>query len=56
MSNQLPDLEEIVCKAVPITDKDCHLVRGMKLNRRERLKVTIREYAELYHLSKLKAK
>lgn len=53
LSNQLPDLEEIVCKAVPFEQKDCHLVRAMKVERREKLKVRIKEFAEIFHLMKL---
>lgn len=53
MEINLPNLEEIVAKAVPHEVKDCHIVRGMKENRRQRLTVSIKEYAELYHLSRL---
>lgn len=54
MSNYpLPDLEEIVCKAIPFEKKDCHLMKAQRLERREKLKVRIKEYAELFHLNKL---
>lgn len=53
MEFELPNLDEIVTKAVPFDDKDCHLVRAMKENRREKLKTRIQEYAGLYHLQQL---
>jgi len=51
---QLPDLEVMVAKAIPLKDKDCWIIRGQKQNQRERLIVQIREYAELYHLSRMR--
>jgi hypothetical protein len=51
---QLPDLEEMVKKAIPMKEKDCWIIRGQKENQRARLLVQIREYAELFHLSKIR--
>jgi len=50
MEINLPDLEEVVCMAIPHEPKDCIMMRGRRLNRRERLKEIIRAYAINYHL------
>jgi hypothetical protein len=51
---QLPDLEEMVKKAIPMKDKDCWIIRAEKERKRAELVVKIREYGELFHLSKIR--
>lgn len=51
---QLPDLDLWVNQALPIQEGYSTELKGVIRNRQERLKVQIKEYAELVHLQKLR--